>query len=98
MIRPRPRKTTPASLDRSAAAPSHLTHRFEYSVNSVLGIKPDLFMQGEFVLSKNFRRNNRLGPILDLAARMGQKKRARFHSTVRGGECKDRLRCEHAHV
>ena len=27
--------------------------------------------QGEFVLSKNFRRNNSLGPILDLAIRMG---------------------------
>ena len=27
--------------------------------------------QGQFVLSKNFRRNNGLGSILDLAARMG---------------------------
>ena len=27
--------------------------------------------QGRFVLSKNFRRNNGLGSMLDLAARMG---------------------------
>ena len=27
--------------------------------------------QGQFVLSKNFRRNNRLGSMLDLAAQMG---------------------------
>ena len=32
---------------------------------------PKVSGQGQFVLSKNFRRNNRLGSILDLAARMG---------------------------
>ena len=31
----------------------------------------DRGVQGQFVLSKNFRRNNRLGSMLDLAARMG---------------------------
>ena len=30
-----------------------------------------MLTQGQFVLSKNFRRNNGLGSVLDLAAQMG---------------------------